>query len=63
MQSLTQKWLRQNILQYSQQDRVFADIDAALARFPNLRPKSDIYSSVSRFLYLFVDLISRSSLR
>ncbi|KAF9005616.1 UEV domain-containing protein [Cyathus striatus] len=42
--SLTQKWLRQNIHSYPNRDRVFLDIDAALARFPTLRPKSDVYT-------------------
>ncbi|KAJ6596854.1 UEV domain-containing protein [Mycena vulgaris] len=42
--SLTQKWLRENVAPYAAADRVFADIDAALARFPSLRPKSDVYT-------------------
>ncbi|EDR14818.1 uncharacterized protein LACBIDRAFT_305951 [Laccaria bicolor S238N-H82] len=42
--TLTQKWLRQNLHSYSQKDRVYSDIDAALARFQTLRPKSDIYT-------------------
>ena len=46
MLSTTHKWLSQNVLPYSQRDRVFADIDALLNRFSTLRPKSDIYSSV-----------------
>ncbi|KII88560.1 hypothetical protein PLICRDRAFT_698920 [Plicaturopsis crispa FD-325 SS-3] len=41
--SLTQKWLRQNVNSYPEKDRVFADIDAALGRYPTLRPKSDVY--------------------
>lgn len=48
-ESLTQKWLRQNVSPYSNRERVYADIDALLARFPTLRPKSDVYSSVSQF--------------
>ncbi|KAH7916050.1 UEV domain-containing protein [Hygrophoropsis aurantiaca] len=42
-ESLTQKWLRQNVNSYPQRDRVYIDIDAALARFSTLRPKSDVY--------------------
>ena len=46
--ALTQKWLRQNVQSYAQKDRVYADIDAALARFQTLRPKSDVYSEVTQ---------------
>ncbi|KAJ7109340.1 UEV domain-containing protein [Mycena epipterygia] len=42
--SLTHKWLRENVASYAAADRVFADIDAALTRFPSLRPKSDVYT-------------------
>ncbi|KAJ7219235.1 UEV-domain-containing protein [Mycena pura] len=42
--SLTQKWLRENIAPYPAPDRVYADIDTTLARYPSLRPKSDIYT-------------------
>ncbi|KAJ7097961.1 UEV-domain-containing protein [Mycena belliarum] len=42
--SLTHKWLRDNVASYPAPDRLFADIDAALARFPALRPKSDVYT-------------------
>ncbi|KAJ7905453.1 UEV-domain-containing protein [Mycena olivaceomarginata] len=42
--TLTQKWLRENVASYAAADRVFADIDAALQRFPSLRPKSDVYT-------------------
>ncbi|KAJ7470729.1 UEV domain-containing protein [Mycena latifolia] len=42
--SLTHKWLRENVLSYPARDRVFADIDAVLTRFPSLRPKSDVYT-------------------
>lgn len=53
-ESLTQKWLRQNAQPYLQADRVFTDIDATLARFSSLRPKTDVYSSVFEFLpYVF----------
>lgn len=44
--TLTQKWLRQNILQYINRDRIFADVDSVLNRYSALRPKSDIYSFV-----------------
>lgn len=43
MSSLTQRWLRQNIQLYSQKERVYIDVEAALARFSTLRPKSDVY--------------------
>ncbi|KAH7889730.1 UEV domain-containing protein [Phlebopus sp. FC_14] len=43
-ESLTHKWLRQNVSSYPHRDRVFIDIDAALARFPTVRPKSDVYT-------------------
>ncbi|KAF6765172.1 UEV-domain-containing protein [Ephemerocybe angulata] len=42
--SLTQSWLRQNVLPYANKDRVYADIDQALNRFQALRPKSDVYT-------------------
>ncbi|KAJ7452462.1 UEV domain-containing protein [Mycena galericulata] len=42
--SLTQKWLRENVASYGAAERVFADIDTALSRFPSLRPKSDVYT-------------------
>jgi ESCRT-I complex subunit TSG101 len=42
--SLTQRWLQQNIVQYPFRDRVYSDINSALERFLNLRPKSDVYS-------------------
>ncbi|EIW85218.1 UEV-domain-containing protein [Coniophora puteana RWD-64-598 SS2] len=43
-ESLTQKWLRQNVAPYPHKDRVYVDIDAALSRFTTLRPKSDVYT-------------------
>lgn len=43
-ESLTQRWLRQNVSSYPSKDHVFVDIDAALARFTTLHPKSDVYS-------------------
>ncbi|KAJ7046745.1 UEV-domain-containing protein [Mycena alexandri] len=42
--SLTHKWLREQVASYSAGERVFADVDSALARFPSLRPKSDVYT-------------------
>jgi ESCRT-I complex subunit TSG101 len=48
----TQKWLRQNVHPYPQKDRVYADVDSALTRFPTLRPKLDVYSSVTQLLLL-----------
>ncbi|KIM49155.1 hypothetical protein M413DRAFT_15322 [Hebeloma cylindrosporum] len=44
MASLTQKWLRDCAQPYPNPHRVYADIDAALARFTTLRPKSDVYT-------------------
>jgi hypothetical protein len=55
-ESLTQKWLRQHLRPYPDRDRVFADVDALLARFPTLRPKSDVYSSVIPLLFLVFSL-------
>lgn len=43
--SLTQQWLRDKAASYSAADRVYSDIDAALVRFPTLRPKLDVYST------------------
>ncbi|KAG1853686.1 UEV domain-containing protein [Suillus subalutaceus] len=43
-ESLTQRWLRQNVSSYTQKDRVLLDFDTALARFTTLRPKSDVYT-------------------
>ncbi|KAF5330784.1 hypothetical protein D9619_005547 [Psilocybe cf. subviscida] len=42
--SLTQRWLKDNAQPYAAAPRVYADLDAALARFPSLRPKSDVYT-------------------
>jgi hypothetical protein len=53
MASLTQKWLRDCAQPYPSPHRVYADIDAALARFTTLRPKSDVYSAPpAQFLLL-----------
>ena len=43
-ESLTQRWLRQNTAVYDAPDTVYAHVDAALARFPTVRPKTDVYS-------------------
>ncbi|KAI0064599.1 UEV-domain-containing protein [Artomyces pyxidatus] len=43
-ESLTLKWLRQNIQPYAHSDRVFADVETVLRRNPTLRPKTDIYT-------------------
>lgn len=46
--NLTQKWLRNNIATYDDRDRVFSDVDSTLSAHSTLRPKTDIYSSLSR---------------
>ena len=46
-ETLTQKWLRQNIAAYNDGNRVFADVDATLSLYQTLRPKTDVYSSVT----------------
>ncbi|KAI9566462.1 UEV-domain-containing protein [Boletus coccyginus] len=38
------RWLREHAGPYDERDRVCADVVAALARFPTLRPKSDVYT-------------------
>lgn len=43
--SLTQRWLSDAAQPYPSRARVYADADAALARFPTLRPKADVYST------------------
>lgn len=42
--SSTQIWLRENTRFYSNSHVVYADADALLARFPPIRPKTDVYS-------------------
>ncbi|KAI0374805.1 UEV-domain-containing protein [Pilatotrama ljubarskyi] len=42
--SLTQKWLRQNVQTYPNNDLVYAHTDAVLARHPAIRPKTDVYT-------------------
>ena len=54
MASLTQKWLRDCAQPYPNPHRVYADIDAALARFTTLRPKSDVYSALPALFLLLV---------
>lgn len=54
----TQKWLRQNVNPYPQKDRVYADVDSALARFSTLRPKLDVYSSVTQLLLRWSSLLT-----
>jgi ESCRT-I complex subunit TSG101 len=44
--SLTQKWLRQNIQPYARRDIVYNHVDAVLAAYPTLRPKTDVYSTL-----------------
>ncbi|KXN82081.1 hypothetical protein AN958_03239 [Leucoagaricus sp. SymC.cos] len=41
--SLTQQWLRDKATTYSSADHVYSHVDAALGRFPALRPKLDVY--------------------
>ncbi|KAH8117469.1 UEV-domain-containing protein [Phellopilus nigrolimitatus] len=41
---LTANWLRQNSSRYRSQDRLYADVLAALDHHPSLRPKSDVYT-------------------
>jgi ESCRT-I complex subunit TSG101 len=41
----TQSWLRENARFYSNPQPVYADTDALLTRFPQIRPKTDVYSS------------------
>jgi len=43
--SSTQAWLRENARFYSNPTPVYAHADALLARFPPIRPKTDVYSS------------------
>ncbi|KAF8507247.1 UEV domain-containing protein [Gautieria morchelliformis] len=42
--SLTQKWLRLNIQPYSHKDFVYSHVDAVLASYQTLRPKTDVYT-------------------
>ncbi|KAI9458482.1 UEV domain-containing protein [Russula earlei] len=43
-ESLTQKWLRQNVATYNEPSRVFTDVDSTLTLYPTLRPKTDVYT-------------------
>ncbi|KAF8447998.1 UEV domain-containing protein [Boletus edulis BED1] len=38
------RWLREQTVAYETRDRVCLDVEAALVRFPALRPKSDVYT-------------------
>ena len=59
--SPTQAWLRENTRFYPNARHVYAHTDALLARFPQIRPKTDVYSLSSS---LISNLSSpRSSLR
>ncbi|KAF9480130.1 UEV-domain-containing protein [Pholiota conissans] len=42
--SLTQRWLTDAVQPYPNRQRVYADADATLARYPTLRPKADVYT-------------------
>ncbi|TFK92396.1 UEV-domain-containing protein [Polyporus arcularius HHB13444] len=42
--SLTHKWLRQNVQPYASPDAVFNHVDAVLSRHPTIRPKTDVYT-------------------
>ncbi|KAF9464664.1 UEV domain-containing protein [Collybia nuda] len=44
VESLTQKWLRQNVQSYTHSDRVYTDVHSLISRFNSLRPKSDVYT-------------------
>ncbi|CAL1704833.1 unnamed protein product [Somion occarium] len=43
-ESLTQKWLRQNIQAYVHKDTVYTHVDVLLSRYPTIRPKTDVYT-------------------
>ena len=62
-ESLTQRWLRQNIQPYAQKDTVYSHVDAVLSRFPSVRPKTDIYSSVMPSPVRSPELMLRLSLQ
>ncbi|KAH9854147.1 UEV-domain-containing protein [Lenzites betulinus] len=42
--SLTQRWLRQNVQTYPNPDLVYGHADAVLLRHPTIRPKTDVYT-------------------
>ena len=46
------RWLRGQTASYNNPDRVCVDVEVALARFPSLRPKSDVYSTSIYFLFV-----------
>lgn len=43
-ENLIHKWLRQNIQPYTHRDTLFQHIATTLARYPTIRPKTDVYS-------------------
>lgn len=48
-----ERWLREQAGPYEERERVCVDVETALARFPALRPKSDVYSMFTPFFPLF----------
>ncbi|KAH9951378.1 UEV domain-containing protein [Amylocystis lapponica] len=42
--ALTLAWLRQNTQPYTHRDIVYTHVDAVLARYPTIRPKTDVYT-------------------
>jgi hypothetical protein len=46
-ESLTQKWLQQAVQPYAFKDAVYTHVNTVLSRFNTIRPKTDVYSSVS----------------
>ncbi|KAI0736986.1 UEV-domain-containing protein [Fomitopsis betulina] len=43
-ENLIHKWLRQNIQPYTHRDTLFQHIATTLARYPTIRPKTDVYT-------------------
>ncbi|KDQ60859.1 hypothetical protein JAAARDRAFT_190995 [Jaapia argillacea MUCL 33604] len=43
-ETLTQKWLRQNLQSYPSSERLYADVNLVLSRYPTIRPKTDVYT-------------------
>jgi hypothetical protein len=53
---LTQRWLAKESTRYeSQKDRVYADVDAALAAYSTLRIKTDVYSESLLPIFMYRD--------
>ena len=46
-ESLTQKWLRQTLAAYNDENRVFIDFDSTLTLYLTLHPQTDVYSPVT----------------